>query len=200
MAYLAQVRQSPPASKNFLRIFSCPFCRERPIFTDFRPQSGSIRHGSPRFFSKVDVVKKSFATIYVATSAKTLPRWIFCFTIPACSSDHATKNRTAKSSLTGHWWNRTEPPKVPANASSLISVSWKTPPGAAQMGIALWFGVRCYRRQEIESWKGIHPHRHARIHPQIDANLRSFFVMFLKSSACIGVYLRIISPHNPIAR
>ena len=72
---LTQVRQSPPASKNFLRIFSCPFCRERPIFTDFRPQSGSIRHGSPRFFSKVDVVKKSFTTIYYCPSQKKLAKF-----------------------------------------------------------------------------------------------------------------------------
>ena len=61
------------------------------------------------FFPKRDVVKKSF-----------FDKGDFFVTIPACLSDHATKNRMEKNLPTGLWWKLTVPPKAPAASCYLL--------------------------------------------------------------------------------
>jgi len=81
--------------ENLEKISSCSILRAHIHFYGFSFPVWRNRFLIACVFSKVDVVKKSF-----------FGKRIFRFAKQACSSDHATKNQTARSLLTGRWWNR----------------------------------------------------------------------------------------------
>ena len=105
--------------KIFEKILACPNCLISFILTHFRVKGCEIMVNQGQIAANFFQSRCSEETF----CDKILARWIFRLTIPACSSNHATKNRTAKSSPTGRWWNRIAPPMGRVNASSLISVS-----------------------------------------------------------------------------